>query len=180
MKTKVTPTGIRIWITILFCAASVAAQAQGVEQIIKAAFLYNFAKYVEWPASAFDSSNRFVIGIVGHDSLGGALDSAMEGKIIGDRRILVKHLRWDQDLSKCQVLFVPSSESGSYSKLEAVKHSQVLVVGESSNFARNLGIINFIVESSKVGFEINAKRAQNCGLKISSKLLTLAKEVDHT
>lgn len=160
--------------------ASVTTPAQSKDQKVKAAFLLNFANYVEWPATTFSDSNTFTIAVVGRDSLNGALESAMDGKSVGGRKVVVKHLRWDQDLTRCQILLVPSGESGNYRKLESLKRSPVLTVGETLGFAQSVGIINFITDSSKVGFEINSKRGQTAGLDISSKLLRLAKVVDHT
>ena len=163
-------------LVVLCVSVSAAGRAQSVESKVKAAFLYNFVKYVTWPSSAFDGgSSPIVIGIVGNDSLGGALESVVEGKTAGGRRILVKHLRWSDDLSDCQELFVPASETGSVSRLEPLRGKPVLIVGESAGFARKHGAINFTIEEGRVRFEISESSATQRGLTISSKLLSLAK-----
>jgi hypothetical protein len=152
------------------------AAAQEMEQNVKAAYLYNFTKYVTWPAGCFESNESpIVIGIVGTDSLGGALDSAVSGKTVDGRRLVVKHYRWNQDLSTCEVLFVPAGEMGNAALLERIKRKPVLTVGESPGFARRNGIVNFVIEANRVRFEINASAARDSGITVSSKLLSLAK-----
>ena len=157
-------------------ALTSASQAQSVEAKVKAAFLYNFVKYVEWPGSAFESdSSPIVIGIIGNDSLAGALESVVEGKTAGGRRLMVRHLRWSDDLSACQELFVPASEMGGAARLGNLRGKPVLVVGEAPGFARKHGAINFTVQGNRVRFEINGATASQGGLSISSKLLSLGK-----
>jgi hypothetical protein len=152
-----------------------ALRADQAEQGIKSGFIYNFTKYIDWPASAFDRSNTLVIGIVGKDSLGGLLEKAVEGKTTGGRRLVVRHLRWSDDLAQAYVLFVPEGEMGNAAQLDRLKSRPVLTIGETAGFARRHGIINFVIESERVRFEINADAARAAGLKISSKLLTLGK-----
>jgi hypothetical protein len=152
------------------------ADSQSVEAKVKAAFLYNFVKYVEWPVSVFDgASSPVVIGVVGSDTLSGALESVVEGKTAGGRRLIVRHLTWSDDLSACQELFVPAGEMGGASHLKALRGKPVLVVGEYPGFARNHGAINFTVEGNRVRFEINESSANQSGLSISSKLLSLGR-----
>jgi len=164
------------WTAVLLTVClSAATMAQQLEQGVKAAFIYNFTKYVEWPAGSLDNSNNIVIGIVGQDSLGGALEKTIEGKTAGGRKFVVRHFRWGQDLSQCNVLFVPAGEMGSAALLAHIKDRPVLTIGEAPGFARRDGIINFVIESNHVRFEINAQAAQGAGLAISSKLLALGK-----
>jgi len=96
-----------------------------------------------------------IIGIVGKDSLGGWLEKTVEGKTTAGRRIVVRHLRWSEDLAQCHVLFVPEGEMGNAAPLARLKSRPVLTVGESAGFARHHGIINFVIEADRVRFEIN-------------------------
>ena len=98
------------------------AEAQSTEARVKAAFLYNFAKYVDWPSSALENSGTLVIGIVGSDSLEGCLDQLVSGKMIGNHRLVVRHLGWHDDLSQCNELFVPSGEMSGASHLGSLRN----------------------------------------------------------
>ena len=152
------------------------AHGQSDEARVKAAFLYNFAKYVVWPSSAFESSNSpIVIGIVGNDAISGPLESIVEGKTASGRRLVVRYLKWTDDLSECQELFVPAEEMSGVSHLDALRSKPVLIVGESPGFAKKRGAINFTLEGNRVRFEINEGNATHGGLSISSKLLSLGK-----
>ncbi len=161
---------VAIW-TLFLLQICFAVQ---LEQSVKAAFIYNFTKYVTWPAKAFDSgSSPIVIGIVGQDSLGGALEVAVNGKTVEGRPLVVRHLHWGQDLTGCHVLFVPGGEQENAAALKSLAGKPILIVGESSGFTHRAGIINFVIQSSRVRFEINDRAAKDRGLSISSKLLSL-------
>jgi len=170
--------GIRLTLALVGAAVSTCqvSMAQQTEQDVKAAFIYNFTKYVAWPSSVFESgASPIVVGEVGADSLDGALESTLGSRTVDGRRFVVKHFHWGQDLSGCQVLFVPSSEMSSASQLSQLKDRPVLVIGESPGFAKRFGIINFVLDANHLRFEINAQAAREAGLTISSKLLTLGK-----
>jgi hypothetical protein len=156
--------------------ARVNAQASNEYQV-KAAFLYNFAKFVDWPAEAFGGSGSpLVIGVVGDDPFGGALDQAINGKTIGGRPLVVRRLKWGQELRSCHVLFISSSERQRLPQIiQSLRGASVLTVGDMGEFTQQGGIINFILEASKVRFEINSRGAEQARLKISSKLLILSK-----
>lgn len=162
----------------LLSLLSPEVQAQtGNEYQVKAAFLYNFAKFVDWPAEAFaGSSAPLVIGVIGDDPFGGSLDQAINGKTINGRPLVVRRLKWSQDLRSCHIIFISSSER---QRLPQVIHSlrgaSVLTVGDMGQFNQQGGIINFILEANKVRFEINSRGADQARLRISSKLLSLAK-----
>lgn len=158
-------------------ALSNAVQAQSSEYQVKAAFLYNFAKFVDWPAEAFAGSNgMLVIGVIGDDPFGGALDQAINGKTINGRPLVVRRLRWGQDLRSCHILFISSSERKHLQQIiQSLRGASVLTVGDMGQFNQEGGIINFILEASKVRFEINSRGAGQAQLRISSKLLALAK-----
>lgn len=164
---------------VLLSALNTSSLAAPSEYEIKAAFLFNFASYVEWPPRiAADSSGTVVIGVCGNSSFAGLLDQAVAGKNIAGRKVEVKRFALVRDLKPCHILFIPSSEEGRTGRiLSAVKGWNVLTVGEAEGFARNGGIIGFFLEDKKVRFEINPDEARKKGLKISSKLLKLARVV---
>jgi hypothetical protein len=153
------------------------------EYEVKAAFLYNFIKFVEWPASAFEGKNSpIVIGVLGSDpfldtsSATNYLEDAIAGKTIEDRRIVVLHLERASDLSSCQLLFVSPSEKNHLKEiLQRLRGKHVLTVSETENFCEQGGIINFIRQPGKVRFEINPLMAEEGHLKINSRLLNVAK-----
>src|SRR5438309_6240970 len=156
------------------------AQAQtSNEYQIKAAFLYNFAKFVEWPAEAFSEGNgSLIVGIVGEDPFGSAIDQTINGKTVNGRQLVITRLKWGQNLRACHILFISSSEHNRLGQiLESLRGASVLTVGEAAQFSQQGGIIKFIMEENKLRFEINAEAAAGAGLKVSSKLLALAKTV---
>lgn len=163
-------------LALVGCPLSARVQAQSSEYQVKAAFLYNFAKFVDWPAEAFGGNGTLMIGVVGDDPFGGALDQAINGKSIGGRSLTVRRLKWDQDLRSCQILYISSSERKHLPQIiQSLRGASVLTVGDMGQFNQQGGIINFILEASKVRFEINSRGADQARLKISSKLLALAK-----
>jgi len=175
----------RLLLTLAACVAASAApnaHAQSpspTEYQIKAAFLYNFAKFIEWPAEAFPNAGApIIIGVVGEDPFGDVLDQTIQGKTVNGRPLAVRRLKGGQGLKACHIIFIGSSEKKHLSQvLEDLKGSDILTVGETDRFTQLGGIINFIMDGDKVRFEINADTVERTRLKISSKLLTLAKVV---
>jgi hypothetical protein len=146
---------------------------------IKAAYLYNFAKLVEWPAEAFkDATTPIVLGLVGAESFGDILDQNMAGRTANGRKLVIVRLKAGDNLRACHLLFIGSSEKSRLPQILAgLKGSSVLTVGEIPHFAHSGGIINFFQEEKRVQFEINVEAAERAKLKISSRLLSLAKLV---
>jgi hypothetical protein len=169
----------------LFGIASAKAQPAASEYEVKAAFLYNFIKFVEWPPKAyFDRNAPLIIGVLGENPFSSPseatnyLDQAVTGKIINERKIVVKYSDRLADLTHCQLLFVGKSERNRIKDILAnVSGMTILTVGETDNFCQQGGVINFVMQSEKVRFEINVGAAEKAGLKISSKLLNVAKVV---
>ncbi len=160
----------------LFCFGAQEASAQSMssrEYEIKAAYLYNFIKYIDWPTSR----DTITIGVLGDNPFGPAL-ALLNGKVVKGRRVIVKELGSVRDAQNCQMIFVSSSEKQRLQEIFAnSKSAHVLTVGEMQGFAQDGGIINFIEENNKVRFEINEDAARRTGLNISSELLKLAKLV---
>lgn len=158
----------------------VATLAQGVNETeVKAAFLYHFTGYVEWPSGAFSSgSSPFVIGVLGKSEILPVLQNAVRGKNWNGRDFAVKRVEAAKEMRECHVLFVPESEAKRLPQIvETLGDAPVLTVGESEGFAQKGGIINFYTEQNRVRFEINLDAARRAHLSISSKLLNLARIV---
>jgi YfiR/HmsC-like len=180
--------GTLIVILSLLTAMALPGHAEGVdssdssEYLIKAGFIYNFAKLVEWPTTAFSQPDSpIIIGILGDDPFGATLDRIVADKKINGRSFVVKRLKWTRelkDLRDCNILFVSSSEKEHMdSVVDAVKWLPVLTIGDVPGFARRGGIMNFTLEDNKIRFEVNVEAAKHADLTISSRLLTLARIV---
>jgi hypothetical protein len=149
------------------------------EYDLKAAFLFNFAHFVDWPPTAFADTNApITIGVLGEDPFGAVLDQIVEGETVKNRKLVVKRSQRVEDLKSCHVLFVSKSEKAHVTQiLEALDDASILTVGEVEGFARLGGVTNFFLQGNKVRFEINAQSAKRKGLHISAQLLELGTEV---
>jgi len=149
------------------------------EYQIKAAFLFNFAQFVEWPATAFTNAEApLCIGVLGEDPFGTALEQTVLGETVHSRKLIVRHSRRVEDLTACQLIFISKSEKGRLAEiLSKLDGREALTVSEIDGFARRGGVINFYLDGNKVRFEINPAIAQREGLKMSSQLLSLGKIV---
>jgi len=154
-----------------FCGDSTFTEYQ-----VKALFLMNFTKYVEWPATAFATNNTpFTIGVYGENNFGDNLRNAVAGKKVGSRSIVIRQVDGTNDMAQCQILFISGSEKKNTGDiLDMLKVSPVLTVGETEQFTGQGGIINFVKKDGKVRLEINLQAAQQANLQISSKLLSVA------
>jgi len=143
---------------------------------VEAVFLFNFAKYVDWPAAAFPNANAPVtIGVLGTDPFGDKLPQVVEGKTINGRPFVIKYLAADSDVGGCQILFISHSESSRMKEILAGAGAlPILTVGEDEPFAQNGGIINFVLKNENVRLEIDLAAARKAGLTISSRLLAVA------
>jgi len=160
---------------MLLTASPVAAQTALSEYEIKAAFLFHFAQYVQWPPEAVPRESRsFELCVLGTDPFGATLEETFAGKVVHGRPLAIRRIaRFDAD--GCQILFVSSSESNRINEiLRAIVGASILTVGETAGFTAAGGIINFRIQNDKLRFEINPEAAEGSGLKISSELLKLA------
>jgi hypothetical protein len=168
--------------TLLLATAAVCADgppsavAPPTEYEVKAAFLYNFARFVEWPPDALGSpGDPFVVAVLGRDPFGPVLDETLAGKTIAGRRVEVRRTDRVADALEAEIVFVCASERANVPAiLKALDKPGLLTVGDSEGFAEQGGAINFVVQARKVRFEINPARAERAGLKMSSQLLKLA------
>jgi hypothetical protein len=162
------------------CSAPVRADSTTLtEYQVKAAFIYNFAKYVRWPeASTSETKRPFVIGVIGRDPFGQALDDAIRGQSLQGRAVSVKRFGRVEEVADCDILFVSSSEKNNLQSILDVLHeAPVLTIGDMDRFAERGGMINLTTEEARVRFEINVEAAERAGLKPGSQLLRLARIV---
>jgi hypothetical protein len=154
-----------------------AQETQPSEYQLKAAFLYNFAQFVDWPAGAFaQPTSPLVIGILGDNPFGPGLEQTVRGKTINTHPLSVREFRSLAEVTNaCQILFVSSTEKKRLPEIFAgLRGASILTVGETDRFTESGGMINFVLEGTKIRFQINDAAAKSAGLKISSKLLSLA------
>lgn len=173
-----------------------ADPATSLEYQVKAAFLYNFIKFVDWPEEeAADSNKPIIIGIIGKDPFGSAFESVKDNLVKG-RKVVIWRFKGIEKLKKsaendnseqhpeiesirkCQLLFICQSEKEKLNEIiKLIKDHSILTVGDIQGFLESGGIINFVVDENKVRFEINAIAAKGAKLEIRSQLLRLARKV---
>jgi hypothetical protein len=152
------------------------ALAAPTAQQVEAVFLFYFSQFVGWPPSAFaDARSPIVIGVLGADPFGGALDQAVAGERVNGRSVVVRRLRGVGEAAGCQILYISSSEAAQLPQiLGALRGRDVLTVSDVDHFAQSGGMIRFVLIDSHVRLRINAHAAQAAGLTLSSKLLRAA------
>jgi hypothetical protein len=149
------------------------------EYQVKAAFLFHFAQFVDWPAEAFKGADSpLTYCTLGEDPFHGALEATLNGKMIGARPVRVLHFRQVQAIQECQIVFIGTPEKKLVATMLAnLSTSPILTVGDSEDFVQGGGMIGFFLEDNKVRFDINLDAAEHAKLKISARLLALAKTV---
>jgi hypothetical protein len=174
------PLRLRVLAVVLLISAGSGAYAQGNEEYqVKAAFLFHFVQLVDWPSEALVNDEKsLTLCTFGKDPFGGALETTLQGKSIGARALRIRHLKQVQEVQGCQLLFVGGNErKADASLLAGLKDQAILTVGEGDDFAKQGGMIGFCMENNKVRFDINVDTAVRAKLKISSRLLQLARSV---
>jgi hypothetical protein len=154
-----------------------AALGQGPSEYqLKAAFLFNFGKFIEWPADSFAKDDApMVIGVLGNDPFHGDLEKIILNKTINQHPFVVKKLETAAEASHCQIVFISASENKKLADIfRELRGASVLTVSDTAGFIEAGGMINFVLEENKIRFEINNTAAKQAKLKISSKLLGLA------
>ena len=174
---------VLLWTVVLAIAAhgheARAQDAASVEYKIKAAYMFNFAKFVEWPPGAFPTQDTPVtLCVLGKDPFGSHLEKTIGDKSIAGRPLQIERVEENKPPPNCHILFISSSERKRLPQiLETLKGSSVLTVSEMDQFTQSGGMINFFKQENTIRFEINAAAAQTAGLKISSKLLQIGQQV---
>jgi hypothetical protein len=175
----------RIWLWSALASLAIwspheSNAAEAREYAIKAAFLFNFSQFVEWPESAFaDAEAPFVMGILGPNPFGAALDAIVEGQHVGGRPIEVRYLTDLRGLPDCHLLFVTRAAAALTPEVAALAvQYNILTVGDVPTFARRGGMVGFVMDRNRVRFEVNLGEIRRAGLNMSSRLLRLAAVVN--
>jgi hypothetical protein len=170
--------GLALALALGWMPSASAQPAASDEYKVKAAFLFHFTQFVEWPAKTFhDRTAPFVIGVLGEDPFGAYLDDLVRGEKIGGRPLVIRRYKRAEDPTDCQILFICRSETKELDKILAqLKGRSVLTVSDVDTFSRLGGMVRFVTESGKtaalfsIGLRINFEAAKACELTISSKL----------
>jgi len=161
-------------------SSSWALPAEALEEYqMKAAFLYNFAKFVEWPPDTFKSAGAPIVGcVLGVSPFSSALERAANGRMIEDRKFLIRHISDLRQVAGCQILFVTATERRTpRAILKELKNRGILTVGEVDGFTSEGGVANFKLEGGRIRIQINLAAAEREKLRISPKLLNMAQIV---
>lgn len=177
--TRVLLTTIGVLIALSFPGLSLSGAQTVSEYQVKAAYLYSFAKFVEWPARAFSSpTGPLQFCVLNDQSFEAELNQIVKGKSVAGRTVKVSSVQNEEQSRACQILFINSAQNREARHiLEALRGTSVLTVGEAKGFVEEGGIINFVVQDDRVQFQVNHRAAEQAGLSISSRLLSVAKVV---
>jgi hypothetical protein len=156
-----------------------AQNAKPTDYEVKAAYLYNFGRFVEWPAKAAEAqTDSFAICVLGQDPFGPVLNTALSKETIAGKSVVVKRLPAPDATMNCRVLFISSSEDNRLKQiLISLGGASVLTVSDLPQFTRRGGMVQFVIEGSRVRFEVNLATAERAGLTLSSELLKVATNV---
>ena len=170
------PPGVFIGGWIALSGLAPASPAQTTEYAVKAAYLFNFINFTEWPASAFEGpSDPFQICLVGGDPFGAVIDDAMRGEAVLGHPLAVRRVRVAGPLDGCHLVFIPASVANPGAVLRALGNAPVLTVGESEAFWRAGGMLRFDMQETHVRFDANGKAAEDKGLRLSARLMQVAR-----
>lgn len=156
-----------------------AQHSNPTEYEVKAAYIYNFSRFVEWPAKAAQAqSDSFTICVLGQNPFGSALIATIANETITGKSVVAKQIPAALDAVNCRVLFISSSEEGQLKEiLASLNDASVLTVSDLPRFAERGGMVQFVMEGNKVHFEVNLAPAQRAGLTLSSEVLKVATSV---
>ena len=158
------------------CLQARGQQAKVNEFQVKAAYLYNFGRFVEWPAP--DNNEAFEICVLGADPFGQTLDATLARETIDGKTVAAKRISKPQDVDSCRIVFISSSEEGHLKEvLAALDKASVLTVSDIPRFSERGGMIGFILDGNRVRFDVNLASAQGARLTLSSELLKVATNV---
>lgn len=167
---------IFIFLLFMIPAGKVMSQSQQQENNLKAVFIYNFTRYVEWDSTSL--KNDFVIGVIGNSSVTKSLLQIARAKTVKGKRIIVKVFNSPEDIVYCHILFIPRFSSFSLTSILDKVNRGTLTVSEQSGYAKMGTIFNFVIDRDKLRFEVNLRSLNISGLKAGSQLLKLATIVD--
>ena len=163
----------------LLLGVRVEAQTTLGESQVKAMFVYNFLKFVEWPVdTSVGARDPFVVVIIGEGATADATERFLESKTIGERPLVVRRTKWDESLAGVRAAFVVEPDAKKRHRvLDAAATAGVLTIGEGESFTTTGGVIGLLVQDRKVRFDVDTSAAQTAGLRVSSKLLALTRVV---
>jgi hypothetical protein len=163
---------------IALCSAAIGRAQDVTEPSLKAAFIYNFAKFTEWPQDALSGPVPFNACVLGDEPTSDALERSVKGRQLGGRGVTVQRVAPDGPLKSCHLLYVSNLKSAQIaSVVEAVRGAPVLTISDIDDFARLGGIAHVFIENGKMRFDLNLELAKRVRLQLSSKLLVLAARV---
>ena len=166
-----------VFLVCLLCASAVHAQ-DVTEPSLKAAFVYNFAKFIEWPSDALPATGSFTACVLGDSPVMEALERTVKGRLLSGRSVNVSRVTVDGPLRSCHLLYVSGVTAAQVSAVVlVVKGAPVLTISDIDDFTPLGGIAHVFVENGRMRFELNLDRAKLSRLELSSKLLTLASRV---
>jgi hypothetical protein len=153
-----------------------AQQPKVTENQVKATYLYNFGRFVQWPPNvAAAQDNSFPICVLGQDPFGPTLDSTLAGESLDGKPVVARRISRAQEVGDCRILFISSTEENHLKQiLAALENTLVLTVSDMPDFSRRGGMIQFVLEGSRVRFEINLASAEAAKLSVSAELLKVA------
>ncbi len=173
------PTAVILVLALLHTAVLQAQQPKVSEYRVKAVYLYNFGRFVQWPPNATAAKgDSFSICVLGQDPFGPSLDSTLAGETLDGKPLAAKRISTTRDAGECRILFISSTEENHLKEiLVALDESSILTVSDMPAFSRRGGMIQFVLEGDKVRFEINLTKAETAKLTLSSELLKVATTV---
>lgn len=153
--------------------------AKPTDYEVKAAYLYNFGRFVEWPAKVTAAkTGAFSICVLGEDPFGPALDATLAGEKIGNQKVVARRVSSPHESADCQILFISASEANRLNKIiDSLDKTAVLTVSDIPQFSQHRGMIQLVLEGSRIRFEVNLTATQRAGLTLSSELLKVATAV---
>lgn len=169
------PARLLVYLAVLGAARAGTAPDQILELQVKSAFLYNFAKFVDWPASAPNADGSFTFCVMGSDPLFPVLAQTLRGKTLNGRTLLARRIETASNARQCSVVFIGGSESKDLARIPVSElGAGVLTVGDLDHFVDSGGMIQLIKDDNRFRFAINVEAVNRSGLRMSSKLLQLA------
>ncbi|MBN2201031.1 YfiR family protein [bacterium] len=173
---------IIVFTALAFCLASDVRTARAQETFtseyeIKAAFLFNFAKFIDWPVKPYvEAETHFAIGVLGRDPFGDALEQTIGGKTVKGRAIVIRRFRHISEYKPCDILFISESEKPGLPEIvQRLRRESVLTVSDMPEFGRRGGMIYLFTEDNKVRFSIRTDLTDRAGLRLGSRLLNLSR-----
>jgi uncharacterized protein DUF4154 len=163
---------------LLFIASAFGQGSKPTEYQVKAVYIYNFSRFVEWPAKPTQTVDGFIICVLGRDPFGDSLKSALANVTIAGKKIEIKLISSPQEAENCRVLFISDSEEKRLKHiLEDLDGASILTVSDMPEFTERGGMMQFVWEGDRVRFEVNLATAERAGLSLSSELLKVAVNV---